>query len=80
MEAPIERVAQEPENERLDSATAEASDVPEAAALTHDAVTPEALAQLPGENYSIANSEHDAMISVGRRFPSCWGVADWGVD
>jgi hypothetical protein len=76
MEARTERVAQEPEHERLDSTMAEASDVQEAAALPHDAVTPEALAQLPGDNYSVADSEHDAMISVGRRFPPSWGPAD----
>jgi hypothetical protein len=80
MDAPIERVAQEPEHERLDFTMAKASDVLEAAALPHDAITPEALAQLPGDNYSIADSEHDAMISVGRRFPSSWGLADWGID
>ena len=55
---------------------ADASDIPEAAALPHDAVTPEAWAQLPGDNYSIADLEHDAMISVGRRSPSSWGPAD----
>jgi hypothetical protein len=76
MEAPIERVAQEPEHERLDSTMAEASDIQVAAALPHDAVTPEASAQLTGDNYSIAHSEHNAMISVGRRFPSSWGPAD----
>jgi hypothetical protein len=76
MEAPTEREAQEPEHERLDSTMAEASDVQEAAAPSHDAVTPEALAQLPGDNYSIADPEHDALISVGQRFLTSWAPAD----
>jgi hypothetical protein len=76
METPIERVAQEPEHEGLDASMAEATDVQEAAALPHDAVTPEALAQLPGDNYYIPDSEHDAMISVGQRFPPSWRPAD----
>jgi hypothetical protein len=80
MEAPTERVAQEAEHERLDSTMAEASEAQEGPTPSHDVVTPEALAQLPGDNYSIVESEHDAMISIGLRFPSSWGLTDWGID
>ena len=80
MELPTERVTQQPGNDRLDSTMAEASDVQETATPLHDALTPEALAQLPGDSYSIADSEQNAMISVGQRFPSFWELADWGID
>jgi hypothetical protein len=73
MDAPIERVAQE--HERLDSTMATASDVPEAAALSHDAITPEALAQLPGDNYRTNRSIRN-LLAVAFRISRVSGWPD----